>query len=121
MRRSIFALFGLQIVLIDAFFTADRQGSLQPRLHRVDYHRFITPLDVTKESAGDEFDAHPVMSKSKWKKKRYLMMQDVIKLIEKRDKHAPRKAHEIVTRMQKLSEVHQDDTMKPDQQVYNVC
>lgn len=60
------------------------------------------------------------MSKAKWKKKRYLMMEDVTKLIKKGDSHAPKKAEETVARMLKLSEVHQDPDMRPNEHIYNV-
>ena len=124
MRPSTIALVCIQAVLlqgstvIDAF-AAHRPGSLHPTLFRVSSVPLKGQLHATKKSNEDP-DYLPAMTKSKWKKKRFLMMQDVIKLIEKRDSHAPRKAHEIVSRMQKLSEVNQDDTMKPDEQVYNV-
>ena len=124
MRSTIVACVCIQVLrgstVIDAFAT---QGQISFYRHG-DNNSFIRRLNVAEEShesSGDNgSDSAPVMSKAKWKKKRYLMMQDVIDLIDQRDRRAPRKAQEIVSRMQKLSEVHQDDTMKPDEQVYNV-
>ena len=48
------------------------------------------------------------------------MIQDIITLTKKRDKHAPRKGEEAVTRMKKLSYYHNDEELWPDVQVYNV-
>ena len=110
--------------MVGAFATFQRHGSLQQHLGCILPSQFASRLKSTKESddvaVNDDSDATPVMSKAKWKKKRYLMMQDVIGLIEKRDGRASRKAQEVVTRMLKLSKVHRDDSMKPDAQVYNV-
>lgn len=48
------------------------------------------------------------------------MMQDVAKLIERRDSRAPRKAQEMITRMHRLSEVQGQEDLQPNDQAYNV-
>ena len=79
--------------------------------------------DVGDSDDYDEYDdkSKPVpISKAKWKNKRYMMMQDVMELIKNGDSHAPRKAEETVERMMRLSELHQDENLRPNEQVYNV-
>lgn len=125
MRASL-APFICVLVLLqhsNAFPTLRPQRSLSTNIRWIDNSPadFVRTFQAVQEAADDgDSDSSPNMSKAKWKKKRYLMMQDVIGFIDKRDARAPRKAHEIVSRMYKLSEIHQDDTMKPDAQVYNV-
>jgi pentatricopeptide repeat protein len=78
----------------------------------------------TTSSIGDNEDMlipKPKFSKAKWKKKRYLMMQDVQKKIQKNDPNAPRKAEEMVRRMLKLYENSGNDMdFRPTQQAYNL-
>jgi hypothetical protein len=78
--------------------------------------------DEEEEDGTEEPDANMKanFSKVKWKKKRYLMMKDVHALIEKGDDRAPHKAREIILRMLKLSEIHQDEGLRPNAEVYNV-
>lgn len=75
-------------------------------------------------AAGGEEDMlipKPKFSKAKWKKKRYLMMQDVKKKIQQNDPSAPRKAEEMVRRMLKLYENSGNDIdYRPTQQAYNL-
>jgi len=78
-------------------------------------------VTTTKKKSPAKAKPTAKFSKSKWKKKRYLMMQDVMKLIEKGDDKAPKKAEEIIARMRKLSQVHKDPDLRPNEQVYNVC
>ena len=60
-------------------------------------------------------------SKVKWKRKRYLLMQDVKKMIHRGDTHAPRKAQEMVRRMRTIYEKSgRDIELKPTQQAYNL-
>lgn len=50
--------------------------------------------------------------KNQWKKKSYLMMQDVKDEIRLRPKHAPRKAEEMVRRLRTISERHQQELLQ---------
>ena len=60
-------------------------------------------------------------SKVKWKRKRYLMIQDVKERIRQGDRHAPRKAQEMVRRMLNLYEKSGGDLeFKPTLQAYNL-
>ena len=74
----------------------------------------------TPENDDDESSSQHTFSKAKWKKKRYLMMNDVAGLIERGDPRAPRKAQEIIHRMEKLAEIHNDEDLRPTIQAYNV-
>lgn len=80
-----------------------------------------TTFDII-DGFGDELlIPKPKLSKAKWKKKRYLMMQDVQKKINKGDPTAPRKAEEMVRRMLKLYENSGNDVeFRPTQQAYNL-
>ena len=100
-----------------------------PRLQTsADTHELLTEneADDTNDTSSpsnedSDDDSKPAtFSKVKWKKKRYLMIQDVMKLIKNGDSRAPRKAEENVARMLKLSDIHQDDDLRPNEQVYNV-
>ena len=137
----------LQVILTDAFslrgpavLVETRHISPIQELHPLPRFSQGTPVfeasvsDVQEVSAAD--DAPPensngnnieeeeiktaTMSKAKWKKKRYLMMQDVMNLIKKGDSQAPKKAEETLARMLKLGEIHQDAGFLPNEQVYNV-
>jgi pentatricopeptide repeat protein len=62
-----------------------------------------------------------LFSKVKWKKKRYLMMQDVKKKIREKDPSAPRKAEEMVRRMfQQYENSGRDMDFRPSLQAYNL-
>lgn len=61
-----------------------------------------------------------VISKAKWKNKRFLMIKDVYKAIHKQNPRAAHKAEEVVWRMWKLYDLSDDEDFKPDLQVYNV-
>jgi pentatricopeptide repeat protein len=63
----------------------------------------------------------PKLSKAKWKKKRYLMMQDVKKQIQLNNPQAPKKAEEMVRRMLTLYEKSGGDVdVRPTLQAYNL-
>jgi pentatricopeptide repeat protein len=63
----------------------------------------------------------PKLSKGKWKKKRYLMMQDVRLKIQQKSPRAPHKAAEMIRRMLTLYEKSGGDTdFLPDLQAYNL-
>eukprot|EP00980_Cylindrotheca_fusiformis_P008291 scaffold1736_cov127-Cylindrotheca_fusiformis.AAC.105 len=88
-----------------------------------------TPIDddpvglnhTTVANDQDKLMPKPKFSKGKWKKKRYLMMQDVQKKIQQNDPTAPRKAEEMVRRMLKLYEHSGNDMeFRPTQQAYNL-
>jgi pentatricopeptide repeat protein len=77
-----------------------------------------TPRDA---STDDDEDAVSKFSKVKWKKKRYLIMQDVKQSIRQGSPHAPRKAQEMVRRMLTLYEKSGFDTdYKPTSRAYNL-
>mmetsp|Transcript_26929 Transcript_26929/g.74229 ORF Transcript_26929/g.74229 Transcript_26929/m.74229 type:complete len:692 (+) Transcript_26929:286-2361(+) len=59
-------------------------------------------------------------SKSKWKKKRFLMMKDVNAAVHKRQPKAANKAEEMVRRMWTLYEKTGENEFKPDLQAYNL-
>lgn len=59
-------------------------------------------------------------SKAKWKKKRFLMIQDIKKLIEDNNPNAPKKAEEMVRRMRTLYEKSGDLDARPPLQAYNL-
>lgn len=60
-------------------------------------------------------------SKAKWKKKRYLLIQDVKKLIENNNPNAPKKAEAMVRRMLTLYEKSGGDLdLRPTLQAYNM-
>jgi hypothetical protein len=84
----------------------------------------IAEGDSDSEVEGDvdsEVGNEKKFSKVKWKRKRFLMMQDVQKRIQKGDPHAPRKAQEMVRRMWNLYEKSGDDLdYKPTLQAYNL-
>lgn len=65
-------------------------------------------------------DKQAVISKQKWKKKRFLMIKDVNAAIQKENPRAAQKAEEIIQRMWKLYELSRDEDFKPDLQVYNL-
>ena len=67
-----------------------------------------------------DHDKQAVISKHKWKNKRFLMIKDVNAAIQKRNPRAVRKAEEIIQRMWKLYELSNDEDFKPDLQVYNL-
>lgn len=120
------------ITVVDAFATLrhswPQRISFQHDTSRA-YQR-VWPLPSSPTAASDEdeeddteeLDANrkSTFSKAKWKKKRYLMMKDVHALIEKGDGRAPHKAREIILRMLKLSEIHEDEGLRPNAEVYNV-
>lgn len=65
------------------------------------------------------------MSKGKWKKKRFLWIQDVQKLIQRNDPNAVRKAEEMMKRIAKQYENSEwerteEDMIAMDQKAYNV-
>ena len=63
----------------------------------------------------------PKFSKNRWKKKRYLMMQDVKRKIQRNDPQAVRKAEEVVRRMLTLYEKSGGDMdYHPTLQAYNM-
>jgi pentatricopeptide repeat protein len=73
------------------------------------------------ELPGDEKHSQKTkFSKLRWKKKRFLMMQDVKQRIRDGDPHAPRKAREMVRRMLTLYEKNGDKEYKPNVEVYNL-
>lgn len=60
-------------------------------------------------------------SKAKWKKKRFLLIQDVKRLVDQNDPHAARKAEEMVRRMLTLYEKSGNDVdLRPTLQAYNL-
>ena len=60
-------------------------------------------------------------SKVKWKRKQYLMVQDVKKMVRQGDPNAPRKAQEMVKRMRTEYEGNgRDFDLKPSLQAYNL-
>jgi hypothetical protein len=60
-------------------------------------------------------------SKAKWKKKRFLLIQDVKKLIEQNNAKAPKKAEAMVRRMLTLYEKSGGDSdLRPTLQAYNL-
>lgn len=75
------------------------------------------PDEVQDESSST---SKHTFSKVKWKRKRHLMMQDVVTLTKAGDPKAPRKAQEMISRMQKLSAFYNDEELRPNIQVYNV-
>lgn len=79
--------------------------------------------DLMMEDEGDSNDVlnpKSKFSKAKWKKKRFLLIQDVKKLIKKNDPSAPRKAEEVVRRMRTLYEKSGDLELRPTVQAYNL-
>lgn len=114
--------------VIDAFttnpsiFTAQRHrchGSIE--LHNNKDDKNENQSSVGPNMKRTQSSVGPVMTIAKWKKKRYLMMNDVQRLIEKRDRGAPHKAQEVIQRMRKLSQVYRDERLLPTERVYNVC
>jgi len=59
-------------------------------------------------------------SKAKWKKKRFLMIQDIKKLVEQNNPNASKKAEEMVRRMKTLYEKSGDEDIRPPLQAYNL-
>ncbi|CAB9518212.1 Pentatricopeptide repeat-containing protein [Seminavis robusta] len=109
--------------MVDAFSTVRNLACFHPSSSSLHHYDRIGTMRMTDAATSEEDDSdkeRPPFSKLKWKKKRYLMMKDVRKLIDAGDNRAPRKAHEIVTRMHKLSEIYQDEDLRPDEQVYNL-
>jgi pentatricopeptide repeat protein len=81
----------------------------------------FTRTCVWSTSTDDDDDAVSKFSKVKWKKKRYLMMQDVKQSIRQGSPKAPRKGQEMVRRMLTLYEKSGfDKDYKPTCQVYNL-
>ena len=62
----------------------------------------------------------PKFTKAKWKKKRFLMIQDIKKLIEESNPNASKKAEEMVRRMRTLYEKSGDVDIRPSLQAYNL-
>ena len=82
---------------------------------QIDEHSFSEKDEVIH--LGDD---KTVISKAKWKKKRFLMLKDVNAAIQNQNPRASRKAEEAVRRMWQLYELTQDDDFKPNLQVYNL-
>mmetsp|Transcript_10288 Transcript_10288/g.24657 ORF Transcript_10288/g.24657 Transcript_10288/m.24657 type:complete len:666 (+) Transcript_10288:179-2176(+) len=87
------------------------------------------PFDNFIESMVDDIKSSSrqtqPMSKGKWKRKRYLWIQDVQNLIEKNDPKAVKKAEEMVKRIKKKYEHNewfgdQEDMINMDQKAYNL-
>eukprot|EP00522_Entomoneis_paludosa_P006204 CAMPEP_0172446014 /NCGR_PEP_ID=MMETSP1065-20121228/5721_1 /TAXON_ID=265537 /ORGANISM="Amphiprora paludosa, Strain CCMP125" /LENGTH=669 /DNA_ID=CAMNT_0013197031 /DNA_START=295 /DNA_END=2304 /DNA_ORIENTATION=+ len=73
-------------------------------------------LESEEENNNTDFQ----FSKSKWKKKRFLMMKDVNAAVHKRQAKAAIKAEEMVRRMWTLYEKTGEADFRPDLQVYNL-
>jgi hypothetical protein len=130
------AIVWLQILkgstVVDAFAILRHSWSQQISFQQHIPRRFqrVWILQSSPTAASDEkaeedteesdTDTKACFSKAKWKKKRYLMMKDVHALIGKGDSRAPHKAREIILRMLKLSDIHGDEGLRPNAEVYNV-
>lgn len=68
----------------------------------------------------EDHDNQHSFSKSKWKKKRYVMMKDVDDAISSDPKKGVRKAQEMMKRMTRLYQVTGVDAYKPNAQAYNL-
>lgn len=90
----------------------------------VSYDALSTGTNTSTNHTIDDSDRlipKPKLSKVKWKKKRYLMMQDVKKQIQSNNPQAPKKAEEMVRRMMSLYEKSGGDVdVRPTLQAYNL-
>lgn len=75
--------------------------------------------NLPKECDDDEKSEFQ-FSKSKWKKKRFLMMKDVNAAVQNRDTKATSKAEQMVRRMWTLYEKTGEVEFSPDLQAYNL-
>jgi pentatricopeptide repeat protein len=79
-----------------------------------------TPQDFDVEGS-DMLIPKSKFSKAKWKKKKFLLIQDVKKLIEQNNPNAPKKAEAMVRRMRTLYEKSGGDSdLRPTLQAYNL-
>lgn len=69
---------------------------------------------------GESEGKQGFVSKAKWKKKRFLLMQDVKQQIKRNDPKAPRTAEEMVKRMLNMYEKSGDSEYIPTIQAYNL-
>ena len=76
--------------------------------------------DNSAQRSMDNSDASIQFSKSKWKKKRFLMIKDVNAAVQKKQSRAATKAEEMVRRMWSLYENTGSEEFRPDLQCYNL-
>jgi hypothetical protein len=74
---------------------------------------------ILKEEPEQEEQEHS-FSKTKWKKKRYVMMKDVDDYITLHPEKAARKAHEMIRRMTRLYQKTGIEDYKPAVEAYNL-
>ena len=89
--------------------------------HHSDGGSFQNHTSFDAHDTEDRMIPQPKFSKNRWKKKRYLMIQDVKRMIQRNDPHALRKAEEVVRRMSTLYEKSGGDLdYRPTLQAYNM-
>lgn len=82
-----------------------------------DQDAFPAPPLLEGDAVHDEKSP---FSRSKWKKKRYVMMKDVDDAIAASSEKAVKKAHEMISRMKRLYKITGVDEYKPTTQAYNL-
>lgn len=119
------AILTLSTLLV--FFTSSH--ALSTDCHGQSTATSVLRNAVSNDALGSNHTTHtedllipkPKFSKAKWKKKRYLMMQDVKKKIKQNNPRAHQKAEEMVRRMLKLYEKSGGDSdLRPTLQAYNL-
>lgn len=78
------------------------------------------PPSLLEEEEEKDEDTTASFSKSKWKKKRYVMMKDVDDAISKDPQRAVKKAQEMLRRMSRLHQITRIPDYKPTAQAYNL-
>ena len=84
------------------------------------YEEEIGQANLAIDGSDTFFQNSPKFSKAKWKKKRFLMIRDIKKLVEESNPNASKKAEEMVRRMRTLYEKSGDVDIRPPLQAYNL-
>ena len=109
-----------RVTHFDGTTTTTTRHTATSLLHASSAHDEAT-VEIKSNSDDDSDDRTMIISKVKWKKKRFLMLKDVNKAIQTGNPRAARKAEHMVRRMWQLYDLsQQDDDFKPNLQVYNL-
>jgi hypothetical protein len=85
-----------------------KKGTIPPSLSLWDEIGGFKTSSSTTTITYDHEDDFPKFSKMKWKKKSFLMLQDVRKELTQNRKRAPQKAEEVVQRLQRWYEYERE-------------